>query len=205
VEFFREIRGKPWLESEDAINNAQLGGSIAMPPVRLALRIFVAVVGVVFSLSVVAYSDRMLLADWKPVPEPTIMWLNLIVLIASSVAMQWAVVGARRDRSSQLEAGLLIGGACSLAFLAGQLLVVRQLDALGYFAPTNPALSFLYMLTAMHAIHILGGLFVWARTVFRLWRGVEVEKVLMTTELCAFYWHFLLALWLVLFVWFVIT
>ena len=83
MEFFREIRGKPWLESEDAINNAQFGGSVAMPPVRLALRIFVAVVGVVFSLSVVAYSDRMLLADWKPVPEPTIMWLNLIVLIAS--------------------------------------------------------------------------------------------------------------------------
>jgi cytochrome c oxidase subunit 3 len=205
VEFFSDIRVKPWLESQVEIDNAHSGGSIALPKEKLALRVFVGVVGVVFSLSVVAYSDRMILADWSPVPEPLIMWINLAVLLASSVAMQWAVVNSHRDKMANVEVGLLVGGAFALAFLAGQLLVVRQLDALGYFAPTNPALAFLYMLSALHAIHLIGGLYVWGRTVLRIWRGYEARKVYFSVELCAFYWHFLLALWLVLFVWFVIT
>lgn len=205
MDFFREIRSKPWLESQGVIDDAQQGGSYALPAVKVGLRVFLAVVAVLFSLSVVAYSDRMTLADWRPVPEPMLMWLNVVVLIASSVAMQWAVISARRDKTANVEMGMLIGGACALAFLAGQLLVVRQLDALGYFAPTNPALAFLYMLTALHAIHILGGLVAWGRTVLRIWGGSEAHQVQMSVELCAFYWHFLLAIWLFLFFWFVIT
>ncbi|MFT5180323.1 MAG: cytochrome c oxidase subunit 3 [Alphaproteobacteria bacterium] len=205
MDFFREIRSKPWLESQVAIDNAQHGGSYALPTVKVGLRVFVAVIGVVFSLAVVAYSDRMTLPDWRAVPEPLLMWLNVAVLAASSVAMQWAVISAKRDKTANVEVGMLIGGACALAFLAGQLLVVRQLDALGYFAPTNPALAFLYMLTGLHAIHILGGLVAWGRTVLRIWRGSEAHQVRVSVELCAFYWHFLLALWLFLFFWFVIT
>ncbi|NKB50366.1 MAG: cytochrome-c oxidase [Alphaproteobacteria bacterium] len=205
MEFFQEIRNKPWLESQVEIDNAREGGSYALPAVKVGLRVFLGVVVVVFSLSVVAYSDRMTIADWRPVPEPLIMWLNLLILIASSVAMQWAVINARRDRTPGVEVGMLVGGAFALAFLAGQLLVVRQLDALGYFAPTNPALAFLYMLTALHAVHILGGLVAWGRTVLRIWGGKEAHEVRMSVELCAFYWHFLLAIWLVLFLWFVIT
>lgn len=205
MDFFQEIRTKPWLESQDLIDNERSGGAYALPSVKVGLRVFVAVVGVVFSLSVVAYSDRMTLADWRPVPEPLLMWLNIIVLVAASVAMQWAVRSAQRDRTSNVEVGMLIGGACTLAFLAGQLLVVRQLDQLGYFAPTNPALAFLYMLTGLHAVHILGGMVAWGRTILRIWGGADAQQVRMSVELCAFYWHFLLAIWLFLFVWFVIT
>ena len=45
----------------------------------------------------------------------------------------------------------------------------------------------------------LGGLVAWGRTVSKVWRGVEVAKVRLSVELCAFYWHFLLIVWLVLF------
>ena len=82
MQFFSDIRTKPWLESQVEIDNAHTGGSIGLPKEKLALRVFVGVVGVVFSLSVVAYSDRMVLADWKPVPEPLIMWINLMVLLS---------------------------------------------------------------------------------------------------------------------------
>ncbi len=205
MDFFREIASKPWLESQGAIDNAHQGGAYTLPAVTVGLRIFLGVVTVLFSLAVVAYSDRMALADWRPVPEPTLMWLNIVVLFASSVAMQWAVFSARAGRTANVEAGMLIGGACALAFIAGQLLVARQLDALGYFAPTNPALAFLYMLSALHGIHLLGGLVAWGRTVARMWRGREAHEVRLSVELCAFYWHFLLVVWLVLFVWFLIT
>lgn len=202
---FSELTSKPWLESQGVIDNARSGGTYALPSATVGLRIFVGVVTVLFTLFVVAYSDRMSLADWRPVPEPLLMWLNIIVLFASSAAMQWAVFGAQKGRTANVEAGMLIGGACALAFLAGQLMVLRQLDMLGYFAPTNPALAFLYVLTALHGIHLLGGLVALGRTVLRIWKGYEAQQVRASVELCAFYWHFLLVVWVALFVWLVIT
>lgn len=205
MNIFREISSKPWEASQAKLDNASVGETYAMPSVTVALRVFLGVVTVVFSLLVVAYSDRMAINDWRAVPEPLLMWLNIVVLIASSIAMQWAVYAARHGRTANVEAGMLIGGACALAFLAGQILVARQLDALGYYAPTNPALAFLYLLTALHAVHLLGGLVAWGRTVVRMWGGADAHQVRLSVELCAFYWHFLLVVWLVLFVWFVIT
>ncbi|MCH8835570.1 MAG: cytochrome c oxidase subunit 3, partial [Proteobacteria bacterium] len=87
----------------------------------------------------------------------------------------------------------------AFAFLVGQLVVWQQLAALGYFAATNPAAAFFYLITALHALHLLGGMVVWGRTTAKVWRGVEVEQVRMSVELCAVYWHFLLVVWLVLF------
>lgn len=202
---FSELSKKPWLESQIVLDNAHVGGTIALPTVTVGLRVFVAVVTVVFTLLVVAYTDRMTLADWRPVPEPLLMWLNIIVLFAGSVAMQWAVNNARQGKTGNVEAGMLIGGACALAFLAGQIMVARQLNTLGFFAPTNPALAFLYLLTALHGIHLLGGVVAVGRSVLRIWKGSEAQQVRASVELCAFYWHFLLVVWLVLFVWMVIT
>lgn len=187
------------------LDDAHSGGTYSLPTVTVGLRIFVGVVTVVFTLLVTAYSERMSLSDWRPVPEPLLMWLNIIVLFAGSVAMQWAVNSARHGRTRNVEAGMLIGGACALAFLAGQIMVARQLDALGYFVPTNPALAFLYLLTALHGIHLLGGLVALGRSVLRIWKGAEAQQIRTSVELCAFYWHFLLLIWLALFVWLVIT
>ena len=100
MDFFREISSKPWLESQAVLDDAHEGGAYAMPAVTVGLRVFLGVVTVVFSLLVVAYSDRMAISDWRAVPEPMLMWLNILVLFASSIAMQWAVISARRGRTS---------------------------------------------------------------------------------------------------------
>ena len=63
----------------------------------------------------------------------------------------------------------------------------------------NPANAFFYLLTAAHALHILGGLWVWSKTLFKLQSNIEVRNVRVAVELCAIYWHFLLLVWLVLF------
>ena len=70
--------------------------------------------------------------------------------------------------------GLLAGGVLALAFLAGQLLAWRQLDAAGYFLASNPANSFFYLLTAVHGLHVLGGLVALARATAKVWRGLDV-------------------------------
>jgi cytochrome c oxidase subunit 3 len=55
------------------------------------------------------------------------------------------------------------------------------------------------VLTGVHVVHILGGLFVWIRAIFRVLTGMEHEKIRLSVELCAVYWHFLLLVWLVVF------
>ena len=55
------------------------------------------------------------------------------------------------------------------------------------------------MLTAVHGLHVLGGLVAWSRTSARAWQGVRADRLKLAVELCATYWHFLLVVWLVLF------
>jgi cytochrome c oxidase subunit 3 len=64
----------------------------------------------------------------------------------------------------------------------------------------NPAVAFFYLLTAVHGLHLLGGLFVWGKTVIRMARPrVELVDLRLSVELCTVYWHYLLLVWLVLF------
>jgi len=64
----------------------------------------------------------------------------------------------------------------------------------------SPAIAFFYLLTGVHGLHLLGGLFVWGKTVVRMAQaGVELLDVALSVELCTVYWHYLLLVWLVLF------
>jgi cytochrome c oxidase subunit 3 len=138
--------------------------------------------------------------DWRPAPESRLLWLNTFVLILSSLAMQWAQFTARRGLLADVKIGLLAGGITALAFLIGQVIAWRQLAAISLFDVTNPAIAFFYLITGLHALHLLGGLIAWGRTADKVWRlGFEVAKIRQSVELCTLYWHFLLAVWLVLF------
>jgi cytochrome c oxidase subunit 3 len=99
-----------------------------------------------------------------------------------------------------VKVGLLGGGSFAFAFLVGQLLAWQQLVDLGYFAASNPANGFFYLVTSLHGLHLLGGLVAWGRTAEKVWSGgVAPVKIRLSVELCAAYWHFLLVVWLVLF------
>ena len=119
---------------------------------------FLAVVGCLFALLISAYAMRMEMGEWRFAPVPKLLWLNTGLLISSSVALQWAQVAARRGRMDGVMTGLLAGGGMALAFLAGQLIAWRQLDAAGYYLAANPANAFFYLITGVHGLHILGGL-----------------------------------------------
>ncbi|MCH8111528.1 MAG: cytochrome c oxidase subunit 3 [Proteobacteria bacterium] len=117
------------------------------------------------------------------------------MLFLSSVAMQRARASARRDELGGVKNGLFAAGLLTLGFLAGQLFAWQQL---GYNS-ANPASVFFYLLTALHGLHLLGGLVAWIRTTAKVSRGVAAADVRLSVELCAFYWHFLLLVWLILF------
>ena len=190
----QRLTAKPWLE-EGVI--ADVRGDSA--PAKIGLGVFLAVVGSLFALFISAYSMRMNMADWRALPVPRLLWFNTGVLVLSSVALQWAHVAARRDDMDGVIVGLCGGAAFAVTFLVGQLLAWRQLNAAGYFLASNPANSFFYLITAMHGLHLMGGLVALGRTTAKVWRGAEMTRVRLSVELCAIYWHFLLLIWLVLF------
>ena len=204
MSFFSQLTEKPWLEGRDTVVNIR-GGAFFLPTASVGLRVFLAVIAVLFSILVVAYSERMSLGDWRSLPDPWLLWPNTMMLILSSIAMQYASAGARNGRVDGVKTGLIAGGAFAFAFLAGQLLVWWDLVGSGYFAATNPAYAFFYMLTAIHGLHLMGGLVAWGRTMAKVRRGLEVTEVHMSVELCAVYWHFLLVVWLVMFCLFLFT
>ena len=195
--FKQSVNVQPWL-AQGSIQDVH-AGALDRPAEKTALWIFLAVVTSFFALFISAYAMRMHLGDWAPLPKPKLLWWNTALLAVTSAAMQWAVVAARRGASDGVRTGLITGGVLTFGFLAGQLAVWRQLNASGYFLATNPANAFFYLLTALHGVHLLGGLVAWGRTANKVWRGIEVAKVRLSVELCAIYWHFLLLLWFALF------
>ena len=194
--FRQSVNVTPWI-AEPGVTRAQAATS--MPAAKLGLLVFLAVVVSLFALFVSAYLMRMHMGDWRSLPEPSLLFVNTGVLVLASVGLQWAWRSARYGDPLALKRGLMVGGAGALVFVVGQLLAWQQLVASGYFLSTNPANAFFYVLTALHGLHLLGGLVAWSRTALKVWRGFDARAVRLSVELCAIYWHFLLILWLVLF------
>ena len=197
--FLHQLTQKPWVAAQARVDDLHLGKAFPLATAKIGLRVFLVVVTVLFSLLVVAYFGRMALADWRSLPMPWLLWLSTAILIASSVALQWAAVGASRGQIDVVWSGLLTGGVTAVGFLASQLLAWQQLADLGYYSAANPSVAFFYLITALHGLHLLGGLVAWGRTAAKVRRGMALEHVRLSLELCAVYWHFLLVVWLVLF------
>jgi cytochrome c oxidase subunit 3 len=82
-----------------------------------------------------------------------------------------------------------------LLFVAGQYIAWRQLSAEGVFLATNPSSSFFYVLTAAHALHVLGGLGGIVFVIRKLNRHALRRNTLVAT---ARYWHYMDVLWIYL-------
>jgi len=92
-----------------------------------------------------------------------------------------------------LWATLLFG----VVFVAGQYLAWLRLRAAGLYLATNPNSAFFYVLTAMHALHVLGGLAGLARVIYKV-RGPVLTLRRSTLDATSYYWHFMGILWLYL-------
>jgi cytochrome c oxidase subunit 3 len=193
----QRLTAKPWLEQGVTVDLREEGPS-SPPAAKIGLGVFLAVVGSLFALFISAYSMRMTMVDWRALPIPRLLWFNTAVLVLSSVALQGAQVAARRNDMNGVIVGLCAGGASAVTFLVGQLLAWRELSIAGYFLASNPANSFFYLITAVHGLHLMGGLVALGRTTAKVWHGAPVTEVRLSVELCAIYWHFLLLVWLVL-------
>jgi cytochrome c oxidase subunit III len=189
---------KPWVEQRP-VKDIDGDGALRLPTIKVGLGVFLTVATSLFALLVSAYHMRMMAADWVTLALPRVLWLNTAVLILAGVAMQWTRSAAQWGQIDNVKIGLITAGVLTFSFLAGQLWAWQQLNASGYFVRNDPATAFFYLLTALHGLHLLGGMWVWGRTTAKVLRGVEVAKVRLSVELCTVYWHYLLLVWLVLF------
>ncbi|WP_340268779.1 cytochrome c oxidase subunit 3 [Sphingobium mellinum] len=161
----------------------------------VGLSAYVAVACVMFSLLGAAYIMRMGLHgalghsghDWVPMPDPPLLWINSAALVGSSIAWE---IARRADRWDKAVPASTAGAALGLCFLIGQWLLWRHYQAAGFYLSANPANAFFYLLTALHGLHIIGGLVAagWA----------VVGRNIRHVRLCALYWHFLLFIWILL-------
>lgn len=191
------LNTQPWMAS--AADDAVSGRSLDSHSKTIALTSFLAVATSLFALFISAYTMRMHMADWSPLTEPRLLWINTGLLVLASIAYQLTRNAAIAGKDGALKPGLAISGLLTILFLAGQVLAWQQLNASGHYVSSNPANGFFYLLTAVHAAHILGGMYVWARSSVRVWTGASADSVRLSIELCTVYWHFLLLVWLVLF------
>jgi cytochrome c oxidase subunit III len=148
-------------------------------------------------------------ADWQRFALPRILYLDTLILIASSYTLELArsrfAAGAllRSDDGAQARTlrsnglyWLNITLTLGLFFVAGQVLAWQRLASEGLFLATSPSSSFFYLLTAMHGLHLLGGVLGLIYVGYRLRHNARNAQTSLGTA--AVYWHFVDLLWVYL-------
>jgi len=198
MSFLSKVMAKPW---EHAGELEGLHGEFvaARSASRTGLLMFLAVISSFFLLLIISYYTRSLFPDWEVLTDPGILWANTGVLVLASVAFQLASNAAKRDAFVNLRYALAAGFILTLIFVGGQLVAWQQMVAAGFYAAKNPANAFFYLLTGLHALHLIGGLCFMILMGLRLKRKEGGQELGQSVALCATYWHYLLLVWLVLF------
>jgi cytochrome c oxidase subunit 3 len=153
-----------------------------------------------------------LVHDWVPVPLPPLLFLNTLVLLISSLtialARQQLVRTAATSAAELSDAApkhkreiswLALTIVLGLAFLAGQIIVWRELAASGFYLATSPSSSFVYLLTGFHGLHLFGAVVVllFAGAAAQLRKPIATQIVIL--DVTGWYWHFMAALWVFIF------
>jgi len=152
--------------------------------------------------------------DWRPLAVPTILWLNTAVLLLSGVTMEmarrqlfreidvmeeWLGMGrpAVKRAAPWLVATLVLG----LGFLAGQWIAWVQLVHEGFrFMSIDPSSHFFYLITGIHGLHLVFGVFALITALVGLFTFKKIEYRQVAVDCTAWYWHTMGLFWVFLFV-----
>ena len=208
MSLFSTLGEKPWIKEPEAsasLSDVAVVDSLAAA--RVALRFVLAIVGVLFFLFIITFLSRSQYPDWvslagapwQPFSDASRLWLNTLILAGASIALHTGILALRRGRDRQ--ASVAIGAAAFLTcgFLLAQYTLWLQLQAMGFYPGDNVANSYFYLLTAVHGVHLVGGLLVMAGVLLQSRATESGGNLAGLLSLCATYWHFLLGVWLVLF------
>jgi cytochrome c oxidase subunit 3 len=182
-------------------------------PERSETGVWIGMFAIVMSFA--AFTSAMIVrqgvsSDWRRFELPRLLYLNTLTLIASSLTLVRArarlttvakrlptMAADARRRFFEGMNWLYVTFGLGTVFLVGQVLVWRLLVAQGLFLSTNPSSSFFYVFTAMHALHLFGGILALAYIIHKLARTRGTAATTGLPAVCL-YWHFMDGLWLYL-------
>jgi cytochrome c oxidase subunit 3 len=195
------------------LRRARLGMGVAISGIVMIFVSFTSAYIVRQGLPTLDSRTGTLVHDWIPVRLPPILLVNTFVLLLSGVTMELARRQAARQAAVAHDSNVATASAgvdgkiswlaltivLGLAFLTGQWMAWRELAASGFYLTTSPSSSFVYLLTGMHGLHLLAGvfalLFAGAASVLR--RPIASQAVVL--DVTGWYWHFMALLWVYIF------
>jgi cytochrome c oxidase subunit III len=174
--------------------------TLAMNPKKFAMWLFIGSVVMLFASLTSAYIVRQAEGNWLYFELPGILTISTIVILLSSVTMQWAYWSAKKDSLQLVKTLVLITTLLGVSFLVLQFYGWKDLVANQVYLVGNPSGSFLYVITGLHGLHIISAIVYLMIVLVSTFRFQVHSKNLLQMEMCTTYWHFLGGLWLYLFV-----
>jgi cytochrome c oxidase subunit III len=166
-----------------------------------ALFVLLAASAMVFAAFTSAFVVRRGMSDdWVSMAKPPVLWLNSIVLLASSFVLDLSRRALKAGNRSRFNLWWSAGTGLGVLFLVGQAVAWYQLRRAGVFVATNPSSSFFYVLTATHAFHLVGGVLALLYVDIQALRLRLGPAKRTAIDVTAVFWHFLDGLWLYLMV-----
>jgi len=143
-------------------------------------------------------------AEWRPFDLPPQVWLSTIIIIASSITYLVAQRATERQDQATAKRWLIVTTVLGAAFISSQILAWIALTQRGLYVSGNPYAGFFYILTGVHAVHVLGGVMALGSILLRSWQATSdpysINRRIALAQVVGWYWHFMGGLWLVLFV-----
>ena len=173
---------------------------LAMHPKKFAMWLFIASVLMLFMALTSAYIVRQAEGNWVYFELPGLFYTTSIVIVLSSVTMQLAYWAAKKDNLERVKLMMAFTTILGFVFLVGQYYGWKALIADRIFLVGNPSGSFVYVITGLHALHIISAIVFLIIVLVATFRYKVHSRNLAQIEMCATYWHFLGGLWLYLFV-----
>lgn len=141
-------------------------------------------------------------AEWKPFTLPAPVWVSTVLILLSSLIYHFAERSFEDGNQSAARKYLLGTTVLGAAFISSQILAWLALVKRGLYIAGNPYAGFFYMLTVLHAVHVLGGVIALGSIILRSWLPtLDDDELVYRRDLArsvGWYWHFVGALWIVL-------
>ena len=143
-------------------------------------------------------------AEWRPSDLPIQVWISTAIILISSIVYHLGKVAVDRNDHESARKWFIATTVFGAAFISSQILAWIALNARGLYMEGNPYVGFFYILTAVHAVHVLGGIIalgsILLRTLTPTDRLAEIVKRRTIAQVVGWYWHFMGVLWIALFV-----
>ena len=199
---FGTLLQKPWDNEQAAIDNAHEGKTFDLTVQKSAVLIIFGIATVLFSLVFTSYlytlpPDQ----DTQYLLRPNLLWINTLILFFVTYYFNKVTGDLEKKDTSKVKRNLLIIGGLTYLFLFGQIIFWFQLLKSGNYVSTNSYFANFYVFTALHGLHLFGGLFFWGKVSSKILK-MEQNKILeqeKNISALSIYWTFLLIVWLMFF------